>query len=532
VRADPDVDNVVAFTGGGRRNSGTMFVSLRPKPARKAPVEQVIARLRVALAREPGASLFLVPVQDIRIGGRQSNAQYQYTLQADDLSELQTWEPRIRYALSQIPELADVNTDQQNEGLQTTLVIDRDAAARYGVTARMIDTTLNDAFGQRQVSTIYNPLNQYKVVMEAAPQYWQSPDALKDLFVMVPAATAAKASGTSGIGGAANGSPGASAGLDVPTAVSGGSTTATSPTSGGTNVTGGSGGNSTATVVTQAGSTAVTSAVNPVTPSATPSVKVPLAAISHYGPTSTPLAVNHQGQFAASTISFNLPPDVSLSQATQAINLALARLGVPTSVHGTFQGTAQAFQQSVENQPMLILTAILTIYIVLGVLYESYVHPLTILSTLPSAGVGALLALLAFGTEFSLMALIGVILLIGIVKKNGIMMIDFALAVERSEGVPPREAIARACALRFRPIMMTTMAALLGALPLALGSGEGSELRHPLGIAIVGGLVVSQLLTLYTTPVIYLYLDRFRLWALRHRATHGGHGTLRPGTAD
>jgi multidrug efflux pump len=533
VRADPDVDNVVAFTGGGRRNSGTMFVSLRPKPARKASVDQVIARLRVALAREPGARLFLVPVQDIRIGGRQSNAQYQYTLQADDLGELQTWEPRIRYALSQVPELADVNTDQEDQGLQTTLVIDRDAAARYGVTARMIDTTLNDAFGQRQVSTIYNPLNQYKVVMEAAPQYWQSPDTLKDLFVMVPATTAARASGTTaGSAGGGNGGTGASVGLDVATAVSGGSTTATSPTSGGTNVAGGSGGNSTATVVTQAGATAVTSAVNPVTPSATPSVKVPLAAISHYGPTSTPLAVNHQGQFAASTISFNLPPDVSLSQATEAIDLALARLGVPTSVHGTFQGTARAFEQSVQNQPVLIVTAILTIYIVLGVLYESYVHPLTILSTLPSAGVGALLALLAFGTEFSLMALIGVILLIGIVKKNGIMMIDFALAVERSEGVPPREAIARACALRFRPIMMTTMAALLGALPLALGTGEGAELRHPLGIAIVGGLVVSQLLTLYTTPVIYLYLDRFRLWALRHRGTHRAPGALRPGTAD
>jgi multidrug efflux pump len=532
VRADPDVDNVVAFTGGGQRNGGTMFVSLRPKPARRASVDQIIARLRVALAREPGASLFLVPVQDIRIGGRQSNSQYQFTLQADDLTDLRTWEPRIRFALSQLPELADVNTDTQDKGLQTTLTIDRDAMARYGVTARMIDTTLNDAFGQRQVSTIYNPLNQYKVVMEAAPQYWQSPDALRDLYVMVPANVASAASGGTTSGGARSGAAGTgNPGLGVPSAISGGATTSTSATSGGTNVTGGAGGSTNATVVTAAGSTAVTTAVNPVTPSATPSVKVPLAAFSHYGPTSTPLSVSHQGQFAASTISFNLPENVSLSQATQAIELELARLGVPSTVHGTFQGTARAFQQSVQNQPILIVTAILTIYIVLGVLYESYVHPLTILSTLPSAGVGALLALLAFGTEFSLMALIGVILLIGIVKKNGIMMIDFALSVERNEGVSPREAIARACALRFRPIMMTTMAALLGALPLALGTGEGAELRHPLGIAIVGGLVVSQLLTLYTTPVIYLYLDRFRLWALRHRRG-ASHAVAQPGAAD
>ena len=430
VRADPAVESVVAFTGGGRRNAGSMFVGLKPRSERKDSVEQVIARLRGKLAHEPGAGLFLTPVQDIRIGGRQSNAQYQYTLQADELDELRAWEPKIRQALSQLPELTDVNTDQQDKGLQTTLVVDRDAAARLGVTARMVDTTLNDAFGQRQVSTIYNPLNQYRVVMEAAPQYWQSPDALKDVHVITPAGDS-----------------------------------------------------------------------------------VPLAAFSHYGPTSTPLSVSHQGQFAASTISFNLPIGVSLSDATRAIEDAMARLGVPLGVLGTFAGSARAFQQSVNANPLLILTAILTIYIVLGVLYESYVHPLTILSTLPSAGVGALVALMAVNTEFSLMALIGVILLIGIVKKNAIMMIDVALDIERKQGVAPVAAIAHACRLRFRPIMMTTMAALLGALPLALGAGDGAELRRPLGISIVGGLLFSQLLTLYTTPVVYVYLDRFRVWA-------------------
>ncbi|HSC98283.1 MAG TPA: efflux RND transporter permease subunit, partial [Casimicrobiaceae bacterium] len=465
--------------------------------------------------------------------GRQSNSQYQYTLQADDLNDLRAWEPRIRQALSQLPELVDVNTDQQDKGLQTTLVIDRDAAARYGVTPSMIDTTLNDAFGQRQVSTIYNPLNQYKVVMEAAPQYWQSPEALNDIYIAVPAATAAKTAGVSvnsiaGVGSttagaATSGASGAGSETRAPSGAPGAGTT--SGASGGGGSATGSATGASGQASAPAGSTA--NAAN-----AAPKVLVPLAAISTYGPTSTRLAVNHQGQFAASTISFNLPPDVSLSDATRAIELAMARLGVPSSVHGTFAGSAQAFLQSVQNQPVLIVTAILTIYIVLGVLYESYVHPLTILSTLPSAGVGALLALMAFGTEFSLMALIGVILLIGIVKKNGIMMIDFALSLERRENVSPREAISRACALRFRPIMMTTMAALLGALPLALGTGEGSELRRPLGISIVGGLLVSQLLTLYTTPVIYLYLDRFRLWARRVMRRQALAAAAHPGVAD
>jgi multidrug efflux pump len=432
VRTDPAVDNVVAFTGGSQRNSGNMFVALKPLSERKDGVERIIARLRVKLAKEPGANLFLNPVQDIRIGGRQANATYQFTLQADDLTELRTWEPRIRAALVDIPELADVNTDQQDKGLQTTLTIDRETASRLGITPKLIDATLNDAFGQRQVSTIYAPLNQYHVVMEAAPQYWQAPETLDNVYVSAP-------------GGA----------------------------------------------------------------------QVPLSAIARYAPTNTPLGVNHQSQFVASTISFNLAEGVSLSKATSIVQDAMSRLGVPNTVRGSFQGTARAFQASLDSQPWLILAALLAVYIVLGMLYESYVHPVTILSTLPSAGVGALLALLWFKSEFSIIAFIGVILLIGIVKKNAIMMIDFALDAERNHGAQPRDAILEACLLRFRPIMMTTMAAMFGALPLAIGFGEGSEMRRPLGISIVGGLLVSQLLTLYTTPVMYLYLDRFRLWCLR-----------------
>jgi len=439
VRQDPDVENVVAFTGGGQRNRGYMFATLKPLGERKLSADQVIARLRGKLAREPGAALFLVPVQDIRVGGRQANAQYQFTLQADELEELRTWEPRVRRALGDLPQLVDVNTDQEDKGLQTTLVIDRDSAAKLGVTPQMIDATLNDAFGQRQVSTIYNPLNQYRVVMEAAPEFWQSPETLNNVYVKTP-------------GGA----------------------------------------------------------------------QVPLSAFSRYGPTNTPLGVNHQSQFAASTISFNLPAGVSLSDATRAVQDALDRIGVPTGVHGTFQGTARAFQASLDSQPLLLLAALLAVYIVLGILYESLVHPITILSTLPSAGVGALLALLAFRTEFSIIALIGVILLIGIVKKNAIMMIDFALDAERNQGLPPEKAIFQACLLRFRPIMMTTMAALFGAMPLAIGLGEGAELRRPLGIAVVGGLVFSQMLTLYTTPVVYIYLDRFGFWCRRLRARRFG----------
>ena len=503
VRADPAVESVVAFTGGGQRNSGSMFVGLKPLSERRESIDVVMARLRGKLAQEPGANLFLQPVQDIRIGGRQANAQYQFTLQADDLAELRAWEPRIRTAMSALPELVDVNTDQQDKGMQTTLSVDRDAAARLGVNMQTIDSTLNDVFGQRQVSTIYNPLNQYHVVMEAAPQYWQSPESLRDIYVTAGPPT---------VGSGANSATGAVTGN---TAATGANITSSAPnatTTGANSTTGTTGTNTTA-----AG-----------TPNAKSGAQIPLSTFARYGPTNTPLAVNHQGQFAASTISFNLPPDVSLSDATRVVYAMMAQLGVPASVHGTFQGTARAFQASLSSQPWLILTALLTVYIVLGVLYESYVHPLTILSTLPSAGVGALLALLAFHTEFSLMAFIGVILLIGIVKKNAIMMIDYALDVERRLRLTPRDAIFDACLRRFRPIIMTTLAAMLGALPLALGTGDGAELRRPLGISIVGGLLLSQLLTLYTTPVVYLYLDRFRLWCLRRfrRAASPAAGQL------
>ena len=435
VKSDPAVDNVIAFTGGGQRNRGSMFIALKPLAERGVPAAQVIARLRIKLAQEPGAQLFLNPVQDIRVGGRLSDATYQFTLQADELEDLRRWTPRLEAEVRRLPELADVNTDQEARGLQTTLVLDRESAARLGINTNQIDSALNLAFGQSLVSTIYAELNQYRVVLEAAPRYWQSPDGLNAIWLLSP---------TKGL--------------------------------------------------------------------------VPLSALAHWETTTTALSVNHQSQFVATTLSFNLPPNVSLSQATDAVQQAMVRIGMPATIHGSFQGTARAFQQSLESQPYLILAALIAVYIVLGILYESLVHPVTILSTLPSAGVGALLALMAFGKDFSIIALIGVILLIGIVKKNAIMMIDFALDIERRQGRPPEEAIFEACLLRFRPIMMTTMAALLGAVPLAIGFGYGAELRQPLGISIIGGLVLSQLLTLYTTPVVYLALDRLRLRFTRQPA--------------
>ncbi len=431
VLSDPAVDTVGAFTGGGARNTARFFIQL--KGQRKASADQVINRLRGKLSHIPGAALFLQPVQDVRVGGRMSNAQYQYTLQDADLSELNEWAPRLLQRLRTMKELRDVSSDQQNKGLELHLAIDRDTAGRLGVQPQQIDESLYDAFGQRQVSTIYRQLNQYHVVMEVAPDFQQNPDALKNIYVH--------------------------------------------------------------------------SAKGPL---------VPLSAFTHYETGNTALAVNHQSQFPSTTISFNLAPGVSLGQAVRAIEEAERTMRFPGNIIASFSGTAAAFQESLKNQPILILAALLTVYIVLGVLYESYMHPITILSTLPSAGVGALLALLITHTDLTIMALIGIILLIGIVKKNAILMIDFALEAERRDGMEPEKAIYEACLLRFRPIMMTTLAAMFGAMPLAVGGGVGAELRRPLGLTIVGGLIVSQALTLFTTPVMYLYLDRLR-WKLMRR---------------
>ncbi|HIE4799359.1 TPA: multidrug efflux RND transporter permease subunit MdtC [Serratia marcescens] len=427
VREDPDVENVTGFTGGSRTNSGSMFISLKPLSVRSDDAQKVIARLRARLATEPGASLFLMAVQDIRVGGRQANASYQYTLLADDLAALRDWEPKIRAALAALPELADVNSDQQDKGSEMDLVYDRETMARLGISVSDANNLLNNAFGQRQISTIYQPLNQYKVVMEVAPPYTQDVSSLDKMFIINNEGKA-----------------------------------------------------------------------------------IPLSYFASWRPANAPLSVNHQGLSAASTVSFNLPDGGSLSDATAAVERTMTQLGVPSTVRGAFAGTAQVFQDTLKSQLILILAAIATVYIVLGVLYESYIHPLTILSTLPSAGVGALLALELFGAPFSLIALIGIMLLIGIVKKNAIMMVDFALEAQRNGGISAREAIFQASLLRFRPILMTTLAALFGALPLVLTSGDGAELRQPLGITIAGGLVMSQLLTLYTTPVVYLYFDRLQ----------------------
>jgi multidrug efflux pump len=509
IKKDPAVETVVGFTGGGQTNGGFMFMSLLPLNQRHISADGVITRLRREMAAVPGATLFLQAVQDIRVGGRASNAQYQYTLQGPTLEELNEWGPKIAAALQkETTILADVNSDQQNKGLEVDLVIDRDAAARLGVTVSQIDNTLYDAFGQRQVSTIYVARNQYHVIMEVAPRYWQNPETLKDVWVSTSGASVGGSQSTNAVAGtvvsSAKSSAAASANAQAARNLANNSIGST-----------GKGVASTGSAV-----------------STNQETMIPLSAVAHFTRGSTPLAVNHQGLLVATTISFNLQPNVSLSTAVATIERTMNQIGVPASIRGTFQGTAKAFQDSLNNQPFLVLAALVAIYIVLGVLYESYVHPLTILSTLPSAGVGALLALMAFKTEFSIMALIGVILLIGIVKKNAIMMIDFALEAERKRGLSPLDAIREACLLRFRPIMMTTMAALLGAVPLAVGMGDGGELRQPLGISIVGGLILSQALTLYSTPVIYLYLDRFRLWSQRLRgdaAPHAPGPSLQPG---
>jgi multidrug efflux pump len=490
VQSDPDVDSVSGFTGGSRTNSGNIFVTLKPLSERKLTADQVIARLRAKLSKVAGARLYLQASQDVRVGGRQSNAQYQYTLQSDNLAALRLWAPRLQAALQNAPELADVNSDQEDKGLETDLVIDHDTASRLRLQTSQIDNTLYDAFGQRQVSTIFNALNQYHVVMEVAPQYWQDPETLKDIWVSTSGGAASGTQTTNAVAGT--------------TVVSGKSGAAPSAAS----VASDSARNAASNALAASGHSSASAGAAVSTSTET---MVPLAAFSHYEPGSTPLAVNHQGHFVATTLSFNLPPGKSLSDAVAAIQRAEANIQMPTTVvHGTFAGTARTFQDSMGTLPILVTAALLAVYIVLGILYESYIHPLTILSTLPSAGVGALLALLLCNTEFSLIALIGVLLLIGIVKKNAIMMIDFALAAERSQGLSSEESIYQACLLRFRPIMMTTMVALLGALPLALGHGDGAELRRPLGISIVGGLLVSQILTLYTTPVVYLTLDRLR----------------------
>jgi multidrug efflux pump len=502
IKSDAAVETVVGFTGGSQTNSGFVFVSLKALSERKISADGVIARLRREMAVIPGATLFLQAVQDIRVGGRSSNAQYQFTLQGPTFEELNEWTPKITAALQGDPNLTDVNSDQQNKGLESDLVIDRDAAAQLGVTVSQVDNTLYDAFGQRQVSTIYVARNQYHVIMEVAPQYWQNPETLKDVWISTSGASVGGSQSTNAVAG---------------TVAVGKATSATSANAQAARNLANNSIGSTGKGVSSTGSAVSTGA----------ETMIPLSAVARFTQGATPLAVNHQGLLVANTISFNLPPGASLSSAVTSIETAMNRIGVPATIRGTFQGTAKAFQDSLKNQPFLVLAALVTIYIVLGVLYESYVHPLTILSTLPSAGVGALLALMAFNTEFSIMALIGVILLIGIVKKNAIMMIDFALEAERSRGLSSVDAIYEACLLRFRPIMMTTMAALLGAVPLAIGLGEGSELRRPLGIAIVGGLILSQVLTLYSTPVIYLYMDRFRLWSQRLR---GGETPLAPDT--
>ncbi|MDE2602549.1 MAG: efflux RND transporter permease subunit [Bradyrhizobium sp.] len=499
VRKNPAVNVAVGFTGGGvgpgggSTNTGTVFVSLKPRRQRDLTADQVIGQLRGELAAVPGATLFLQSVGDLGPGGRTGSAQYQYTLQGSTFEELDEWTPKIVAALQGVPTLADVSSDQQDKGLQAGVTIDRDTAARLGISVSQIDNTLYDAFGQRQVSTIYVARNQYHVVMEVAPEYWQDPQTLRDVHVSTSARPASGSQTTNAVAG---------------TIASSAQTTSASSVAA-------------SAVRNQAtnsiGATGKVAASTGTAVSTSQETMIPLSSVAAFGQGRTALVVNHQDGLVANTISFNLPLGISLSTAVAAIEATMGRIGVPSTIRGSFQGVAKIFQQSISSEPFLILAAFATIYISLGMLYESFVHPLTILSTLPSAGVGAVLALMLFHTQFDIIGMIGVILLIGIVKKNAIMMIDFALDAERGRGLSPAEAIYEACLLRFRPIMMTTMASLLGAVPLIVGMGEGSEFRQPLGITIIGGLVLSQILTLYTTPVVYLYLDRFRHWSMRAR---------------
>jgi multidrug efflux pump len=517
---DPAMQTVVAFAGG-RSAGGFLVASLKPKNERKGGADSVIARLRPKLARVTGANLFLNPVQDVRVGGRQSNATYQFTLKAENLAELRSWASKLAEAMKRQPALLDINTDQEDHGLESFVNINYDDAARLGLTNRAIDNVLYDGFGQRQVSTIYKDQNQYHVIMELDPRFTQDPTALRDVYVSngqaAPAGPPASPVSSPAIGSATSGSS-ASAVAAVLGAANIGTAPAVAGQPGAVNA-------STGTSLA-VGATAVAGPVAPPSRGASQGVAVssqaetivPLSTIATWADASTPTSVNHQDTQPATTISFNMAPGKSLSDATKAIAQAQAEIGMPATIHGGFQGTALVFQQSLANEPVLIAAALVAIYLVLGILYESYIHPLTVLSTLPSAGVGAVIALIAFHIEFSIIALIGVILLIGIVKKNAILMIDFALVAEREGGLSPHDAIRQAALTRFRPIMMTTFAAMLGALPLAIGWGEGAELRRPLGITIIGGLMVSQVITLLTTPVVYLYLDRLR----KRRTGRGG----------
>ena len=508
VQQDPAVEHVVGYTGVGsgggfgQINTGSVFVSLKPISQRPS-IDQVIARLRPQLAKVPGGRLFLVAVQDIRQGGRQSNAQYQYTLQSDDSAQLLKWTPLLVQQLEHSSVLADVSSDQQQRGLESDLIIDRATASRLNITPAQIDNTLYDAFGQRQVSVIYSAINQYHVVMEIDPRYTQYPASLADVYVTAsggPASGTAISNAPLGTVSVANAGPASSAATASAAAAAANNNNAARNAF--TNAVGNRGKG------TASSGAAVSTAAEKM---------IPLAAIAHYNSGNTPLSVSHQGLFVASTISFNLQPGASLGAAASEITDAINKIRMPASIHGSLAGTAQIFQEALNNEPVLIAAAIAAVYILLGVLYESYIHPITILSTLPSAGVGALLALMLFHTEFDIIGLIGVILLIGIVKKNAIMMFDFAIEAKRSEHLSSYDAIYQACRLRFRPIMMTTSAAILGAVPLALSFGNGSEIRRPLGIAIMGGLIISQLLTIYTTPVVYLYLDSLAQWATRSR---------------